>query len=107
MKKIPVWASHRGIMYAMVDDEDFDMLKGYAWRLLSNGKGTSACIATTVSYRVNGVRRTKVIAMHHAILGYPPMDEDTHHMNVNIYDNRKFNLIFIKSKRHSSISGSS
>lgn len=105
MKLIPVWAAHRGIVYAMVDDEDFYLVAGYAWRFRANGKGTSFHIATSIAYRVDGVRKEQIVMMHHAIVGPPPVGYDINHINGDVYDNQKYNLEIIPSLRHSSISG--
>lgn len=106
MKLIPVLASPRGIVYAMVDDEDFYMVAGYAWRLQANGKGTSFHVATSVAYRVDGVKRKTNVLMHHAIMGLPPIGYDLHHINGDVLNNMKYNFEIILSKKHSSISGS-
>jgi hypothetical protein len=106
VKTIPVVAAHIGIVYAMVDDEDYHLVAGYAWSLRANGKGTSFYVGTTVSYRVDGVAKKANVQMHHAIIGLPPIGYDTHHINGDVLDNRKSNLEVIRSKKHSSISGS-
>jgi hypothetical protein len=105
VKLIPVLATPRGIVYAMVDDEDFNMLAGYAWSLRSNGKGTSFHIATSVAYRgIDGKRKEVAVLMHHAVIGLPPIGYDTNHINGDVFDNRKCNLEVIKAKDHSRIS---
>lgn len=105
MKLIPVLDSPRRIAYAIVDDEDFHKVAGYAWRLRTNGKGTSFHVATSVAYRVDGIRKEHTILMHHAILGHPPIGYDIDHIDGDVLNNMKYNLRIIPSKRHSSISG--
>jgi len=104
MKKIPVVCSHDGVVYALVDDEDFNMLAGYAWHVHRNGKGGRG-VGTMISYiGVDRVRKYKRVQIHHAIIGQPPIGMDVHHINGDPLDNRKENLEIISSLEHAYIS---
>ena len=105
MRKIPLLSYIDGLVYAIVDDEDFDILCRYTW--YEKGKNRSRYVATMVTYRSlymkDGWARREV-KMHHAVIGHPPIGMDTHHMNGNVLDNRKCNLRFVDHTEHGHIS---
>lgn len=82
MRKISVgWCVH-----ALVDDEDYEYLSQWKWRLSHNGYAIR-------SERVAG--ENKIIRMHRIVLerklGHDDF-EDTHHINWNKIDNQRENL---------------
>jgi HNH endonuclease len=97
MKKIPVHSQVRGVVYALIDDDDFNLVCGYAWHTRKKDKYATT---TVYYYSVDGERRRKQVRMHHAIIGLPPIGMDVHHINGEPLDNRKSNLMFIDSLEH-------
>lgn len=82
MKKIPL-NGKRGVgLFALIDDEDFELISSYRWNLDFSGYA--------VTYpRING--RQKTLPMHRLVMGEPKaMQVD--HINRNKLDNRKSNL---------------
>jgi hypothetical protein len=74
MKTIPV-----GNGFAVVDDEDYNLVIGYCWH--TNAKG----------YAVHSVWLSKSILMHRLIMNAPPGLE-VDHINGNPLDNQRSNL---------------
>lgn len=104
MKKIPVQSYVDGLVYAIVDDEDFDMLCGYSWHVKARGS-KGRYVATVIYYwSLEGKEVRREVKMHHAVIGQPPIGMDTHHINGDVLDNRKCNLEFIDSLIHGHIS---
>lgn len=66
--------------FALVNDEDFELLDKYSWSYASNGYAMG---------RVSG----KVCLMHRFLLGKSKLDID--HINRNKLDNRRENLRFV------------
>lgn len=88
MKLIPL---SKGKAYAIVDDEDFDYLNQWKWKL-QNGRAcrVRSKIKPGTAWRDNK-REWTFILMHRVIMGEPKgMDVD--HINRNPLDNRKTNL---------------
>lgn len=78
MKRIPVSDT-----YALVDDEDLDLVMQFAPWHLGNG------------YAVHGYwegKKSKCVRMHRLILGLGPHDPHVDHINHNRLDNRRANL---------------
>ena len=70
---------------AIVDDEDFEMLSNYSWRILKSLKSRISYAAT--------MRKRHNILMHRLILGLKHGDKtEGDHWNGNGLDNRKCNL---------------
>jgi hypothetical protein len=84
VKQIPL--NHE--QYALVDDEDFDIVKDYAWN-------TQPIRYSSVVVGYGYVRTTvnkKTINMHHLIFGKAPKGFVVDHKNRNKLDNRKENF---------------
>lgn len=69
--------------YAIVDDDDYEILKRWKWTCRSDG------YAMRMSSKVNGKRR---LCMMHAFIMKTPQGMHTDHINNNKLDNRKQNL---------------
>lgn len=84
MKKIPLYTGRftRVSAYALVDDEDYETLSAYKWRLDHYGYAANV-------RRING--KTKTVFMHGYLLPHPKGTE-IDHINRNPCDNRKSNL---------------
>lgn len=80
MKRIPLTQEK----FAIVDDDDFDLLSKHRWYLSSSG------YANRHPKMVGGVRKGKIL-MHRVIIGASP-GEICDHINRNRLDNRKSNL---------------
>lgn len=78
MKQIPLTQGK----FALVDDEDFQMLSEFKWQYGSWGYATRAV-------RIDG--RIKHIRMHRLVMGTPD-DVDIDHINGDKLDNRRENL---------------
>ena len=72
----------------LVDDEDFERLKGFKWQLQ---KGRNTYYAWRNSPMING-ERDAPIWMHHEIIGFPPKGFVNDHKNGNGLHNFKNNL---------------
>jgi HNH endonuclease len=68
---------------AKVDDENYDHLSKFTWRLNKQGY-------VVASIRVNYV--TINFKMAHEVLGKPPKGKEIHHINRDRLDNQKSNL---------------
>lgn len=74
--------------FALVDDDDFEYLNQFKWRLVKNGK-------RKISYAVRDIRTTKghrLRGMHRDILKITNPKILVDHINHNGLDNRKLNL---------------
>lgn len=87
MMKIPITKG----CAAIIDDEDFDKIKDFAW--CYHGDGYAAR-----GYHVNG--KLIIEWMHHRILGRPKNNMVTDHINGNKLDNRKGNLRFVTHQQN-------
>jgi hypothetical protein len=74
--------------YAIVDDEDFDLVNKYKWRFAGDG------YALTNIYlgRVNGKSKCLTFTMHSLFLDVPTKGYVIDHINRNKLDNRRKNL---------------
>lgn len=87
MKKIDISTPKYPNTFAIVDDEDFDWLNQWKWRLDSNGYAD----------RMEHIRlgkncyKSKRISMHR-LINNTPDGFDTDHVNRNKLDNRRENL---------------
>ncbi len=84
MKKIPLTQGK----FALVDDEDFEELRGYKWHAAKNKYGgfmaTRSCICPLV-------KQIKTIHMHRQIISCPK-SKQVDHVNHETLDNRRGNL---------------
>ena len=73
--------------YALIDDEDFELVSNYKWRFAGEG------YAVGFKYlgKVNGKFKSDAILMHR-IINKTPKGFVTDHINRNKLDNRKVNL---------------
>lgn len=80
----------KGKAYAIVDEEDFEYLNQWKWKLTGGRASRSKHVGTVGDWR-NGKRKDIAILMHREIMNAPKgMDVD--HINHNQLDNRKSNL---------------
>jgi hypothetical protein len=92
MKKIPLTRGE----FALVDDKDYDKLKGYKWQVSIYNKRTVTKYARRAMLPEDGFRgKRRTILMHRQILGviHKPK-KTTDHINNNGLDNRRENLRF-------------
>ena len=80
--------------HALVDNEDYPVLSQNKWHI---SKGYA--VRDIRLKRLDGKREEVHISMHQQIMNTPP-GYDTHHMNGNILDNRKKNLMTCTRKQH-------
>lgn len=83
MREIPLTQG----MVALVDDEDYERLARHKWCAI---KKTRRWYAVTSEYLGN--RRSKIVYMHHVILGRPSKNHEVDHVNGNGCDNQRLNL---------------
>lgn len=81
MKRIPLTQGK----YALVDDEDYDLVSPYTWGL---NKGANTFYANS---RIGGRKNQKTIIMHRLIVN-APKGKQVDHINGNGLDNRRSNL---------------
>lgn len=87
MKKLDISTNKYPNVFVLIDDEDFDWLGQWKWRLNNGGY----VIRTQVFKRINGKQPSKNIYMHR-LLNETPLGFETDHINRNKLDNRKSNL---------------
>lgn len=75
----------------LLDDDDFDKLNKYQWKVTQRSKNGTFYVYTTI----NGQRKL----MHRMIMDTKP-DEVVHHINQIGLDNRKENLKNLNQKNH-------
>lgn len=96
MRTVPLYGSYAMGRVALVDDEDYDLVMQYRWRLLpvrylpSGGRRNGGPYAVT---SVRGVRG-KSLHMHRLLVDYPVVD----HKDGNGLNNQRTNL---RSATHS------
>lgn len=84
MKKIPL--THG--MFALVDDEDYDWLMQWRWRV---GRTRYAGHVAVRGRLLSDASGTPNILMHRAIM-QTPLEQDVNHRNRNLLDNQRHNL---------------
>lgn len=91
MKRVFLGGNSKGVIWAIVDDDDWKLVAQFNWSINTNG------YALTTSKDSNGMR---IKYMHHLILGMPPKGLVTHHVNGNKLDNRKANLEIVTNRKN-------
>lgn len=93
VKKIPLSKE----MYALVDDEDYNELSKYYWRVMDSG-----IQARKVHYAVRqeGTTKRKSFLMHRVIMN-APVGYDVDHINGDGLDNRRSNLRVVTRRENS------
>lgn len=86
MRTIPLSGKKAAGRVALVDDEDYELVRQYRWHLYQRAHQPQILYATANIRRPNG-RRT-MIKMHNFILGYAGVD----HRNGDGLDNQRANL---------------
>ena len=81
--------------YALVDDEDFERLNQWKWRIKN---GIYSFYARRHSPMLNGKRHE--IKMHHEIIGFPPKGLETDHENGSGLDNQRHNLRHVTTRQN-------
>lgn len=95
MKKIELAGEMGHGLYALVDNEDFEMLSKFRWNI-SRGSGRTLYAITAKSLSKNV---TKAIGMHRMIMK-PNPNVFIDHINHNGLDNRKANLRFATHRQN-------
>lgn len=83
MKKIPVAGGH----HALVDDQDYEEVSKYRWRLSTTGYATR-----TIWYGRQQTPKHRHITMHRELLGSAAIGKEIDHRNGVKLDNRRENL---------------
>lgn len=87
MKKIPLSGAHGKGLYAIVDDDDFEMLSRHSW-----------CMDVGGGYPMTRYK-TKAIRMHKMVKD-APAGLYVDHINRNKLDNRKSNLRIVTNSQN-------
>ena len=87
MKKIPLGGLAGKGKFALIDDEDVQLVAKHTWYLSSNGYATTN--ARIYESKKAGIVR-KRINMHRLIMGFP--EEQVDHVNRDRLDNQRSNL---------------
>lgn len=84
MKQIPLTQGK----FALVDDEDFEQLNKWSWKLSTNGY---AIRCPSNGKNENGGYKYTTVRMHRVVMK-TPRHLEADHINANRLDNRKSNL---------------
>lgn len=87
MKKVPLYGKDGIGRFAVVDDEDYDKVKGFHWIIGNTGRP----YAVLWRKKINNKWKQKNVSMHRYIFQVPN-DKQVDHINCNVLDNRKKNL---------------
>lgn len=101
-KTIPCGYHGTSIVYAIVDDEDFDRLKVHSWRIIvrkDKVTGIQRSLPRT------GPNREGSIFIHHDVIGCPPTGLVTDHIDRNPLNNTKANLRFVTQRKNTQNNG--
>lgn len=100
MKKIPLCIGKSKLFsyipqyFALVDDEDFDLVMEKKWSLTKIGPHSYHRVITRLE-------DNKKLSLHHFVFGKPPEGLVTDHIDRNTLNNQKSNLRFITQKENS------
>ena len=98
MKTIIVDSKKHGIREILVDDEDYDLVKGYTWRIVKGGK---SFYAATQNPR-QGARQETTVMMHRLLLGLTKGDKRLgDHIDHCGMNNQRSNLRIATSQQNS------
>ncbi len=94
MKRIRINSPKYGVKYALIDDEDFELVSKYAWHLNKNTRKTSKNVSF---YAITHIEKEcgsrTMLRMHRLIMGLDSGDkEQVDHKNHKTLDNRRCNL---------------
>jgi hypothetical protein len=84
MEKVVLNGKYGKGKFALVDDEDFEYLNQFSWRVLNNGY-----IARSEHYYANGKRSCRLILMHRVVMKVDDPKMFVDHKFHNKLDNRK------------------
>lgn len=87
MKIIVINSETHGSHNVLLDDEDYEKLKSFRWRVLKDGNTYYA----VRSYKI-GIKNWKSIKMHREIMGVTDRKELIDHKDHNGLNNQKLNL---------------
>lgn len=90
MRSIPVWYKGEIATEAIVDEEDFERVSPYKWRLVIDGKKRRLCYARADIRDNTG--KWRAVFMHRFVLGLSKGDPNVDHKNHNGLDNQRDNL---------------
>ena len=88
MKKIPLSKN----LFALVDDEDYDLVKSYPWHA---GQSHDRCYARAFIKNENNAQKRKSVFMQHLIFGRSPAGKRLSFKDNNSLNCQKSNLEFI------------
>jgi hypothetical protein len=90
MRSIPVWYKDEVAHYALVDDEDFELVNLHKWYLMTRGTHRKRHYAQAFRAAPNGRRQT--LYMHRVILGLTEPTRQADHIDGNGLNNTQSNL---------------
>ena len=88
MKTVPLHGAKAAGRVALVDDDDYELVSGYRWRVWERRRGPNGAIWGPYAVASVSSRRGGCIQMHQLITGWPMTD----HRNGNGLDNQRSNL---------------
>lgn len=88
MKEIPL---ANGKSFAIIDDEDFELVSKYRWTRLPVNNGNKEYVQTSTIPR---------ITLHRLLMGFPDKPLVVDHINHNGLDNRRCNLRVVTKKNN-------
>lgn len=90
MKFIPLGGKHGVGRFAIVDDEDFELVSKYSWYCIE--KENNFYAKRTFVIKLNGIKRYKYVYMHRYILGISESEIFIDHWDHNGLNNQRYNL---------------
>lgn len=104
MRQIPLRQRGKVVAFALVDDDDFEMLMPWRWMLNDRGYAQRS---TTIGSTADGSRRRVNVRMHRQIMRLDHGDGlEVDHINRNPLDNRRSNLRVVNhSENHENRAG--